>query len=57
MSLDDGAADGEPDTHAAALGCVERIEQLVHALTLDADTRIPHRHAHTIPAFSFGFDQ
>ena len=51
MSLDDRTADRQPDTHAVALGRVERIEQLVHALTLDADTGIPHRHAHMIPAF------
>src|SRR5229473_8331299 len=38
MSLDDRTADRQPDTHAAALGRVEGIEQLVHALTLDADT-------------------
>src|ERR1700694_2756245 len=44
MSLDDRTADRQPDTHAAALGRVERIEQLVHDLTLDADTSIPHRH-------------
>jgi hypothetical protein len=42
MSLDYRAADRQPDTHAAALGRVERIEQLVHALTLDPDTGIPH---------------
>src|ERR1700674_211080 len=51
MSLDDRTADRQPDAHAVALGRVERIEQLVHALTLDADTSIPHRHAHMIPAF------
>ena len=57
MSLDDRTADRQPDTHAAALGRVERVEQLVHALTLDADTGVPHRHAHTIPALCFGSDQ
>src|SRR6202163_3283259 len=51
MFFDDRTADRQPDTHAVALGRVERIEQLVHALTLDADTSIPHRHAHMIPAF------
>src|SRR6266446_5567345 len=48
MSLDDRTADRQPDTHAVALGRVERIEQLVHAPTLDADAGIPHRHAHMI---------
>src|SRR5712691_2038755 len=51
MFFDDRTADRQPDTHAVALGRVERIEQLVHALTRDADTSIPHRHAHMIPAF------
>src|SRR3989442_8723214 len=57
MFLDYRAADRQPDTHAAALGRVERIEQPVHGLRPDADTGIPHGHAHTIPAFSFGSDQ
>src|SRR5207245_9181933 len=56
-SLDYRAADRQSDTQPAALGRVERIEQLVHGLRLDADTGIPHGHAHTIPAFSFGSDQ
>src|SRR6267142_4525812 len=51
MSFDDRTADRQPDTHAVALGRVERIEQLVHALALDADTSIAHRHAHMIRAF------
>src|SRR5262250_803178 len=35
MSLDDGATDGEPDTHAVGLRCVEGVEQLVHTLGVD----------------------
>src|SRR2546430_13067094 len=57
MSLHDGAADGEPDTHAVALRRVEGVEQLVHALTLEAHAGIPHHHAHAIGAFPFGSDQ
>ena len=57
MPLDDGAADGEPDAHAVALRRVEGIEQLVHALAVDAHAGIPHAHAHTIAVLPFGSDQ
>src|SRR4026207_127187 len=58
MSLDDGAADGEADTHAVAFRRVEGVEQLGHVLRVDADAGIAHAHAHPIavPVF-FGSDQ
>ena len=40
MAFDDRAADEQPDTHAAALGRVEGIEQLTHSLTVEADTDV-----------------
>src|SRR6476660_7010058 len=57
MSLDDGAADGEADTHAVAFRRVEGVEQLGHALRVDADAGIAHAHAHTIVVLLFGSDQ
>ena len=57
MSLDDGAADGESDSHAVALRRVERVEQLVHALTVEAHAGIPHGQAHMFAVFPFGSDQ
>src|SRR5580765_7288210 len=57
MPLHDGAANGEPDTHAVALRCVEGIEQLVHALPVQARAGIPHHHAHAIAVFPFRSDQ
>ena len=57
MSLDDGAADGEPDSHAVALRRVEGVEQPVHALTVDAHARVPDGHAHTIARLPFCSDQ
>ena len=57
MSLDDGAADGEPDAHAVALRRVEGVEQLVHALAVEAHAGIPHAQAHTIAVVPFGSDQ
>jgi hypothetical protein len=40
MSLDDRAADKQPDAHAAALRGVEGIEQRVEAFRREADARI-----------------
>src|SRR6188472_3293272 len=58
MSLDDGAADGEADTHAVAFRRVEGVEQLGQVLRVDADSGIAHAHPDTIavPVF-FGSDQ
>ena len=57
MSLDDRAADRQPDAHAAALGRVEGIKELVHSLPVDARAGIPHGHAHAIAVLPFGSDQ
>src|SRR5262249_36094227 len=57
MSLDDGAADGEADTHAVALRRVEGFEELGHVLRVDADAGIAHAHAHKIAVLLLGFDQ
>src|SRR5712691_8774874 len=57
MSLDDGATDGEPDTHPVGFRCVEGVKQLLHALGVDAHAGIPHAHAHTIAVLAFGSDQ
>src|SRR5215467_4260886 len=57
MSLDDGATDGEPDTHAVGFRCVEGVEQLVHVVGVDAHASIPHAHADTIAVLPFGSDQ
>ena len=57
MSLDDGAADGESDSHAVALRREKSVEQLVHALTVEAHASIPHGQAHTLAIFPFGSDQ
>src|SRR5215813_8365437 len=48
MSLDDRAADGQPDTHTAALGCVEGFEQLREVLRIDTGPRILHAETHPI---------
>src|SRR6516225_5920367 len=48
MPLDDGATDGEPDTHAVGFRRVEGVKQLVRVLGVDAHAGIPHAHAHTI---------
>src|SRR5215467_9782071 len=57
MSLDDGATDREPDTHAVGFRCVEGVEQLAHVLGGDAHAGIPHAHAHTIAVLPLGSDQ
>src|SRR5262245_8658473 len=57
MSLDDGATNGEPDTHAVGFRCVEGVEQLVHVVGVDAHAGIPHAHADTAAVLPFGSDQ
>src|SRR5262245_21201398 len=42
MSLDDGPADGEANSHAVALGCVEGLEYPIRALELETRADIPH---------------
>src|SRR5262249_29387815 len=45
MALDDGAAHGEADAHAVALGGVERVEQSLEVLRLDADAGVSDQKA------------
>src|SRR6266446_8844055 len=53
MSLDDGTADGQPDSHAVAFGGVERFEEPVRSLSSEADPHIFHAKAHPIALVSF----
>ena len=57
MFLDDRAADREPETHAIALRRIEGIEQLVHALRVNAYASIPYACTHAIAVLSLGSDQ
>ena len=57
VSLDDGAADKQPDAHAVALRRVEGIEQAIRALAVEARASIPNSHADTIAVLSFGLNQ
>jgi len=40
MTLDNRATDGQADAHTATLCRVERLEELVHGLRLEAYSRI-----------------
>src|SRR4051794_8742360 len=57
MSLDDGAADRKPDTHAVALCRVEGVEQLVHAAGVETHAGIPHAETHTLAVLPLSSDQ
>src|SRR5262245_29202706 len=57
MSLDDGPADGQADPHPVALGRVEGVEELVHALRIEANAGIAHGDPHTVGGLAFGSDQ
>ena len=57
MSLDDGAADGEPNSHPLALGRVEGVEKLVHVLAVETGAGIPYDQTHTIAVVAFRSDQ
>lgn len=43
MTLDDGTADREPDNQTMGFGCVERLEQLVHAARIQADAGVTNQ--------------
>ena len=57
MSFDDGATDGESDTHPVTFCCVEGVKQLVHDLRVDPDAGIAYHYADTIAPLSLGSDQ
>src|SRR5262249_24798557 len=57
MSLDDGAADGQPYPHTVALCGVQGVEQIVRALAVEAGASIPHGHTDMIAVLSLGPDQ
>src|SRR6266853_3399829 len=57
MTLDNGATDGESDSHTVILSCVERFEEPVGSLRIETDPRIFHAEEHPIAFVSFGRDQ
>ena len=57
MSFDDRAADKQPDPHTATLGGVERFENFLEILRINAGPDILHAEAHAIVCFSPGSDQ
>src|SRR6185436_8991481 len=56
MSLDDRAADRQPDAHASLLGRVESIEQFVETLTIEAYAGISDRDANVRGPVRYGTD-
>ena len=57
MSLDDRAADRQPNTHTAAFGGIEGFEQPLEILRIDTDAGILHAETNMIICFSLGSDQ
>src|SRR5215813_10834980 len=57
MSLDNGPTDGQPDTHAATLRCVEGLEKPLGRLRLEADSGVFHAQPYPIDFVSFGSDE
>jgi len=56
VSLDDRPADRQADTHAVDLGREERVEQLVHAVAVEAHAGVPHRQADPVAILVPGTD-
>jgi hypothetical protein len=56
MTLDDGSTHRKSDPHAASLGCVERLEELVRRLRFEAHPGIVHAEAHAIALVWLGSD-
>src|SRR5690349_9757490 len=57
VSLDDRAADGQPDSHTPDLGGVEHLKKASHGLPVETDACILHAQAHTAPLIWSGSDQ
>ena len=57
MSLDDRAADRQPDTHTPALGCIEGFEHPFEILRIDAGPGILRAQTDMIVSFPPGSDQ
>jgi hypothetical protein len=57
MTLNNGATDGEPDSHPVILGGVERFEESVGSLIGKSNSRIFHRQAHLTVFVFFGSDE
>src|SRR5271167_4712939 len=57
MTLDDGPADRESDSHTVILGGVERFEEPVRSLRVKPDSRILYRQAHMIVFIPFSSNQ
>ncbi len=56
MTFDNGATDGQPDTHPAILGGVKRFEKLVQVLRSKTHACVLYAQAHLITFVSFGSD-
>src|SRR5690349_23478557 len=56
MTLDDGTTDGQADSHTAALRRVERVEDSLKALWVDAHSDILYAQARAIVAVDFSRD-
>ena len=48
VAFDDGAADRQPDAHAAWLGAVERFEQPLGSLRVHSDSCVLDRQSHAV---------
>src|SRR5215467_9983926 len=57
MSLDNGTTDGQPDTHAATLRCVEGLEKPLGRLRFEADSGVFDAQPYPLDVFSFGSDE
>src|SRR5271166_5430765 len=57
MTLDNGATDGESDSHTVILGGVERLEEPVDCLRGKSDSRILHHQTHMTVFVFFGSNQ
>jgi hypothetical protein len=57
MSLYDGAADGESDSHTVGFGRIERFEDLVCSLRRETDSRVFHAEPDLVPFSPFSSNQ
>lgn len=56
MTLDNGLADRQSDSHSVILRCIEAFEKPVRGLWFEADSHIFHADAYSISPISIGCD-
>ena len=57
MTLDNGVANMQPDSHSIVLGRIESLEEFGRGFGRKADSNVSHRKEYLITSIGFGSDE